>query len=292
MSRQIHDTRTSAGQAGEMRTYPSDLSDAEWHIIEPLIPAARCSTERGGHPVVHDKRGILDAIFHLLRTGCSWRQLPSDFPPWQTVYWYYAKWAEDGTIDQVQDALRRQVRELEGREQTPSAAIIDAQVVKGADTVGTESRGYDAGKTNGRKRHVIVDTVGLLCMVVITAASVQDRDGARTVTEKMHAAFPGVKLVWADRGYAGKFVDWAKQLFGLAIEIVRKLEGQRGFTVLPRRWVVERTFAWITKCRRLSLDYERRIDHAEAMVKLAMIGLMLRRLARAVPGSDVTCYNW
>ncbi len=275
------------------RKYPSDLSDAEWLILQPLIPGARCYTERGGRPEVHDKRRILNAIFYVLRTGCSWRQLPIDFPVWQTVYGYYASWCADGTIRRVHEALREQVRVSEGREPTPSAAIIDAQVVKGADTVGRDTRGYDAGKkTNGRKRHVIVDTAGLLLMVVITAASVQDRDGARTVSEKMSAVFPDVQLIWADGGYAGKFVEWAKQLLGLVIEIVRKREGQRGFEVLPRRWVVERTFAWITKCRRLVLDYERRIDHAEAMVQLAMIGLMLRRLARAVPTSDVTGYNW
>lgn len=293
IDRWVHPSRTSAGQAGEMRTYPSDLSDAEWHILQPLIPAARCNTERGGHPVVHDKREILNAIFYLVRTGCSWRQLPVDFPPWQTVYGYYAAWTDDGTIRRVHDELRNHVRTKEGRAERPSAAIIDAQVIKGADTVGARSRGYDAGKkTNGRKRHAIVDTVGLLLMVVITAASVQDRDGARLVTEKMRAAFPGVELMWADGGYAGKFVEWAQQLFGLVVEIVRKLEGQRGFAVLPRRWVVERTFAWITKCRRLVLDYERRIDHAESMVQLAMIGLMLRRLARNVPGSAVTAYGW
>lgn len=275
------------------RKYPSDLCDAEWDIVQPLIPPARSNSERGGRPVVHDKREILDAIFYLLRTGCSWRQLPVDFAPWQTVYGYFAAWSADGTIRRIHDALRDQVRTQEGRDERPSAAIIDAQVVKGADTVGAGSRGYDAGKkTNGRKRHAIVDTVGLLLMVVITAASVQDRDGARLVTEKMRAAFPGVELMWADGGYAGRFVSWAKELFGLAIEIVRKLEGQRGFAVLPRRWVVERTFAWITKCRRLALDYERRIDHAESMVHLAMIGLMLRRLARGVPGSAVTGYGW
>jgi transposase len=295
LRQEIHHSRLDAAHIGGMlaRKYPSDLCDAEWDIVQPLIPPARSNRERGGHPVVHDKREILDAIFYVLRTGCSWRQLPVDFAPWQTVYGYFAQWTQDGTIRRVHDALRDQVRAKEGRDEQPSAAIIDAQVVKGADTVGAASRGYDAGKkTNGRKRHAIVDTMGLLLMVVITAASVQDRDGARTVTEKMRADFPGVELIWADGGYAGRFVSWAKELFGLAVEIVRKLEGQRGFVVLPRRWVVERTFAWITKCRRLALDYERRIDHAESMVQLAMIGLMLRRLARGVPGSAVTAYGW
>ena len=170
--------------------------------------------------------------------------------------------------------------------------MVDAQAVKGADTVGASSRGYDAGKrTNGRKRHIIVDTAGLLLMVLVTAASVQDRDGGRSVIDKLMERLPTLRHIWADGGYAGKLVDWARESFGVTVEIVKKLEGQRGFAVLPRRWVVERTFSWITKCRRLACDYERTVAHSEAMVQWAMVGLMVRRLARDGSGG-VTPYNW
>jgi len=216
----------------------------------------------------------------VVRTGCSWRQLPGDFPPWQTVYWYFKRWRDDGSLDLVHDALREQVRASEGRNATPSAAIIDAQSVKGADTVPAASRGYDAGKkVNGRKRHIVVDTIGLLLLVMVSTAAVQDRDGARPVLDAVRKAFPTVRLVWADGGYAGKLVEWAKATARIAVEIVRKPKGQRTFEVLPRRWVVERTLAWITKCRRLDHDYERLPATSEAMVKWAMIGLMTRRLA-------------
>ncbi len=256
--------------------YPSDLTDGQWALIEPLLSPAK----PGGRPEAHPRREVVNAILYVVRTGCAWRRLPSDFPPWETVYWHFARWRDDGSLDALHDQLRSAVRATQGRHQAPSAATIDAQTVKGADTVGAVTRGYDAGKrTNGRKRHAIVDTTGLLLMVVVTAACVQDRDGARDVTKKLHRAHPGIGIVWADGGYAGKFVLWARTVLGVAIDIVRKEEGQRGFEVLARRWVVERTFAWITKCRRLDHDYERLIETSEAMVKWAMVGLMTRRLA-------------
>jgi transposase len=262
------------------RRYPSDLTDAQWALIDPLLSAVR----GGGRPEAHPRREIVNAILYLLRTGCSWRQLPRDLPPWGTVYWHFRRWREDGSLDALHDALREQVRRAEGREAEPSAAIVDAQSIKGADTVGGSSRGYDAGKkVNGRKRHILVDTVGLLLMVAVTAASVQDRDGARPLLGGLRKAFPGVELVFADGGYAGRLVEWAKSAARVALEIVRKPEGQRGFSVLPRRWVVERTLAWITKCRRLDHDYERLTVTSEAMVKWAMVGLMTRRLS-ATPG--------
>jgi transposase len=203
-------------------------------------------------------------------------------PPWETVYWHFKRWRDDGSLDALHDALRERVREADGREAQPTAAIIDAQSVKGADTVGRETRGYDAGKkVNGRKRHIVVDTIGPLVIVMITAANVQDRDGARPALAAVRRAFPAISLVWADGGYAGKLVERAKQTARLVLEIVRKPEGQRTFEVLPRRWVVERTLAWITKCRRLDHDYERLTTTSMAMVKWAMVGLimMTRRLA-------------
>ncbi len=255
--------------------YPSDLTDAQWELVEPLLSAPR----PGGRPESHPRREIVNAILYLVRTGCSWRQLPKDFAPWATVYWYFARWRSDGSLDRLHDALRDAVRRAEGREDEPSAGIIDAQSVKGAHTVGAASRGYDAGKkVNGRKRHVVVDTIGLLMLVMVTTASVQDRDGGRLILAALRKAHPTITHVWADGGYAGKLVEWAKATARIALEIVRKTEGQHGFEVLPRRWVVERTLSWITGCRRLDRDYERLPQTSEAMVKWAMIGLMTRRL--------------
>lgn len=258
------------------RRYPSDLTDAQWALVEPLLSAAKL----GGRPEKHARRELVNAILYLLRTGCSWRQLPKDFAPWETVYWHFKRWRDDGSLDALHDTLRERVREAEGREAQPTAAIIDAQSVKGADTVGHKTRGYDAGKkVNGRKRHIVVDTLGLLVIVMVSAACVQDRDGARPALAALRKALPTISLVWADGGYAGKLVQWAKQTTRIALEIVRKPPGQRTFEVLPRRWVVERALAWITKCRRLDHDYERLPKTSVAMVKWAMIGLMTRRLA-------------
>ncbi len=275
-----------------IRSYPSDLSDAEWVLLEPLIPPPESGGPKGGRPAV-PRRDVVDAISYVIRSGCSWRQLPADFAPWQTVYQYFAKWSTDGTINRIHETLRTRVRVAQGRDPEPTAGIIDAQSVRGADTVGAADRGYDAAKkTNGRKRHIIVDTIGLLMTVLVTAASVQDRDGGRTLTKTTAAAHRGLRLIWADGGYRGRFVAWAKAKLSIVIEIVHKDPGQSTFEVLPRRWVVERTFGWIIKCRRLAADYERRTEHAEAMVTWAMIGIMCRRLARNTKGHDVTAYNW
>lgn len=196
------------------------------------------------------------------------------------MYWYFASWADDGTLDRLHDILGLRVRRAEGRLDAPTAGIVDAQSVRGADTVPAVSRGYDAGKkVNGRKRHIIVDTFGLLLVVLVTAASVQDRDGGRRAMLICRQAHPTIRLVWADGGYAGKLVAWARTVLDVIVSVVTKPAGRRGFAVLPRRWVVERTFAWITGCRRLACDYERTISHSEAMTKWAMVGLMTRRLA-------------
>ena len=267
---------TRMGKKVDRNAYPSDLTDEQWAVIEPLIPAPRS----GGRPAVHSRRRIVDAILYVNRTGCAWRQLPHDFPPWATVFWYFKRWRQDGVVDRLHDALRDRVRDAEGRDPMASAGCIDAQSVKGADTVGAAVRGFDAGKKiNGRKRHIVVDTMGLLLLVVITCAGVQDRDGARTLLEKVKVAMPSLSLVWADGGYAGKLVEWAEQVAHITVEIVRKPLGIKTFQVLPRRWVVERTFSWIVKCRRLDHDYERLPETSEAMIKWAMIGLMVRRLA-------------
>jgi transposase len=265
--------------AATTRAYPSSLTDAEWAVVQPLI--RRPAMPQGGRPPKHPLRQILDAIRYLVRTGCAWRLLPHDFPPPGTVYWWFAKWAADGTLARLHDALRERVRVAAGRRPAPSAAIIDSQSVRAADTVGKPSRGWDAGKkVNGRKRHLAVDTLGLLLVVLVTAASTQDRDAGRALLWRLRASYRGIGLVWADGGYAGRLVAWAAAVLHLVVEIVRKRPGQSTFEVLPRRWVVERTFAWISKHRRCVRDYERLPAHHAAMVTWAMIAVMTRRLAR------------
>jgi transposase len=195
-------------------------------------------------PVTHSRRRIVDAILYVARTGCAWRQLPHDFPSWKTVYWYFTRWNSNGTLDHLHNALREKVRIAEGRNAEPTAGIVDAQSIRGADTVGKESRGYDAGKKiNGRKRSIVVDTIGMLLIAVVTAANVQDRDGGNLVIAQLHKIMPSVRCIWADGGYAGLLVRWARMATAIALEIVRKHHGQKTFEVLPRRWVVERTFA-------------------------------------------------
>jgi transposase len=207
--------------------------------------------------------------------------LPKDFPPWETVYGYFRDWRKGGTLDRVHDALREQVRtKHEARNADPSAGIVDSQSVKSADTVSAETRGYDAGKKiNGRKRHIVCDTIGLLLVVMVSAASVQDRDGGRGILKRLHSALSSVAHVFADGGYQGQLIATAKSAWNIVIEVVKKPAGQLGFAVLPRRWVVERTFSWLLRWRRLVRDYERLPETHEAMVKWAMVGLMLNRLA-------------
>jgi putative transposase len=230
-------------------------------------------------------RRIVEAILYLDRTGCAWRYLPADFPPWKTVYGYFAAWRDDGTLVRLHDALRTQVRAAAGRNSEPTAAVIDSQSVRAADTVPKASRGWDNGKkVNGRKRHIAVDTGGMLLAVVITAASVQDRDGARPLLWNLRRACRRVQLVWADAGYAGKLAAWAAVL-RMNLQIVRKRD-PHAFEILPRRWVVERTFAWISKHRRTVRDYEQLPASHEAMILWAMIALMTRRLTQPAELSD------
>ena len=267
---------------GSSPAYPSDLTDAQWALIEPLVPAhsSRGKGTRGGRPLKYSRRRIVDAILYVDRTGCSWRQLPHDFPPWETVYYYFQRWAAEGTTDRIHDALRDAVRDAAGRDPMASAGAVDSQTVPGASTVGKATRGYDAGKkVNGRKRHLVVDTLGLLVVVLVTAASVQDRDGGVRVLDRAKTAMPSLVLIWADAAYSRRVQDFAACALRIAVQVVAKLVGQSEFVPLPRRWVVERTHAWITGHRRMSRDYERLPAHSEAMIKWAMIGLMTRRLA-------------
>ena len=262
--------------------YPnSSMTDAQWRVLAPLLPAPGNTTGRGGRPEKHPRRLMLDAIFYVVVGGIAWAALPHDFPPYKTVYGMFARWARAGAWQRVHDALRDTVRVHEGRDPAPTAAIIDSQSVRGADTVPTRSRGYDAGKkVNGRKRHIATDTGGLLLAVVVTVAGLQDRDAAHRLLTALRARFTTITHVWADGGYAGRLVRWAALVLRFTVEVVKRTNDLAGFQVLPRRWVVERTFGWISKHRRCVRDYETRPDHHEAMVHLAMIKVMSRRLAR------------
>jgi transposase len=264
------------------RPYPTDLSDARWALIEPVLSAWRAQRAARALPVApppeHDLREIVNAILYVNRAGCAWELLPHDFPPPKTVYGYYASWEEEGITQQVHDLLRRRAREKAGRSPEPTAAIIDAQVVKASSNVPEASQGYDAGKrTKGRKRHIAVDALGLLLVLVITAASVQDTNGGKAVASGLAAAYPSVTAGWVDGGYKTGFLEHAAAE-GISFEQVSKLEGQKGFAVLPRRWVVERTFGWLVLHRRLVRDYETLPERSATMIHWAMIDNMSRRL--------------
>ena len=263
------------------RRYPSDTTDGEWALIAPLLPVPACQTRAGGRPEANCRRAVVDAIRYVIHNGCVWRALPADFPPWRTVYGLYQRWHATGAVIALHDALRAAVRLAAGRRAEPTAAVIDSQSVRAAATVPKASRGWDnAKKVNGRKRHIAVDTSGLLLEVLITPASVQDRDAARPLLFNLTRARRRVRRAWADSVYAGKLQPWAATYLKLTVEIVKRPQNQHTFEVLPRRWVVERTLAWITSYRRCARDYERLPAHHEAAVYWAMITVMTRRLAR------------
>src|SRR5919107_708165 len=287
--------------------YSTDLSDSEWACLKPHLPASK---KRGrGRPRIHSLRDILDAIFYVLKSGCPWRLLPRCFPPWKSVYHWFRKWRIDGTFEQLNTALRARLRARLGRDPQPSAGIVGSQSAK-TSGVGGEARGYDGGKkVRGRKRQLLVDTEGLVLKAKIHSAKVPDQDGIKLLLKTARERLPRLSYLWVDAGYQGRGREWVEQELGLSVEVVhrtpkptsektariwaeewakegreidwQRLISRRGFEVLPRRWVVERTFSWLSQNRRMSKDYERLCATSEAFIYAAMTRLMLRRLARA-----------
>jgi putative transposase len=261
--------------------YPTALNDTEWAILEPLIPAAK----PGGRPEEYPKREIVHAILPVLRPGGAWRHVPHDVPPWGIVYHYFWRWRKDGPWKRINETLRGDLRVLAGRNRQPSAALIDSQSVNMPDRGG--ATGFESAKqSKGRKRPILVDTLGLLMAVVVTAARVQDRDGAKLLLGILRHWFPRLRCMWADGAYAGFLETWVALLRRhrkVRLEIVKRSDHLKGFIVLPKRWIVERTFGWFYKYRRLSKDDEYLTDTSEAMLYVAMIQIMVRRIALKTP---------
>lgn len=254
--------------------YPSDLTDGQWQVIKKLLPPIG----RRGRPPI-DRREIVNAILYVVYSGCQWRMLPHDLPKWKTVYTVFWRWRKLGIWQRIHDALRERVRLASGKKRQPTAAIVDSQSARTAEG-GTE-RGFDAGKkVNGRKRHIAVDTLGLLLAVVVHQADLQDHDGAVFVFHKLASMFARIKVIFADGAYIRNGLPtWTQRRFGWILQTILRPVTVRGFQVLPKRWIVERTFAWLGRCRRHSKDYERNPETSEAFIMISMIRLMTRRLA-------------
>ncbi|MFC8450263.1 IS5 family transposase [Kitasatospora sp. NPDC057223] len=257
------------------------MTDAEWAVVRDALPVPGWLEGRGGQPEGYCHRQMVDAVRYLVAGGITWRAMPADFPAWDRVYAFFRRWRDKGLVAEFHDRLRDRVREAAGRDLEPTAGIIDAQSVKGAASVPAASRGFDGGKkVNGRKRHIVVDALGLLLTVMVTAASVTDRDAGQTLLARLRERHRRITLVWADGGYTGRLVDLARDVLAIALTVVRRTDDTTGFVVLPKRWLVERTFAWLMHARRLTRDYETRTDTAEAMIRWSMTTVMSRRLAR------------
>jgi transposase len=268
--------------------YPSDLSGDQWKVLEPQARAAMGELViAAGRPMAHDLRAMVDAVAYVTRNGIEWRALPVDFPPWDSVYAFYQRWNSRGLPQNLAARLRGTLREHQGRKAEPTACIIDSQMVKCADTVGAATSGYHGGKkVKGRGRHLVVDTEGWPLALAVAAASVSDKAGARLVTARLTALLTTLQLMWADAGYNGKPLrDWMMTTAGITLEIVARTS-PHSFQVLKRRWVVERTFGWLMRYRRLARDYERRPEHHEAMVWWATVFTMTKRLTRYEAGQS------
>jgi transposase len=267
-------------------SYPSDLTDAQWKVLEPRArEVMKDLTVAVGRPMVHDLRAMCDAVAYVVRNGIEWRALPVDFPPWEAVYAFCERWNNRGLPQDLVRRLRELLRVHQGRAAQPSACIVDSQIVKAADTVGKATSGYHGGKKiTGRGRHLAVDTEGWLLALVVTAASVSDRAGAKLLVIRLFDAFSTLKIMWADSGYDGKpLARWVKAAAAITLEVVTRTS-PHSFQVVRRRWVVERTFGWLMRYRRLARDYERRPRNHEAMIYWASVLIMTKRLARYETG--------
>jgi transposase len=276
-----HRFGNAADQPERVPVYNSDMTDEEWVVVRDALPTPGWMEGRGGRPEGYCHRQMIDAVFYVTDNGTKWRSLPVDFPPWDRVYAFSRRWRRDGLVKELHDRLRDEVRVAEGRDAEPTAGIIDSQSVKAAASVPAASRGYDGGKKiNGRRRHVITDCLGMILMVMVTAANVTDREAARIMLPRLRARFRELSLVWADGGYTGRLVDWAKEKLQLTLQIVKRSDDMEGFVVLPRRWVVERTLGWLMRSRRLVRDFETLPETSEAFIYWSQTMLMSRRLAR------------
>jgi putative transposase len=254
----------------ERETYPSDLTDDQWAVLEPLLPGAK----PGGRPRSVDLREVIDGVLYVVRTGCRWRAMPHDLPPRGTCHSYYRRFRLDGTRERAEEAPRCRPRKAAGRDTTPTAAAVDSQ---GIATASGGERGLDAAeKVAGRERHIAVDMTGLLLAVVVRSAGAQGRDGVKPLRARMSGFFPRLRVIWADGAYSAA-TSRVRRTCGWLLTIVTRPTGAKGFVVLPKRWVVERTFAWLLRWRRMGRDYERLTESSEAMIRLAMIHLMVRR---------------
>jgi putative transposase len=251
-----------------MQVYPTDLTDNQWSKIEKLF-----DTRKRKHPLPD----ILNALLYITKSGIQWRMLPKEYPKWQLVYYYFRKWTAEGLIEEMHEILRSLCRIQSGRSESPSLGLIDSQSVKTSSM--TQQKGYDGGKKiQGRKRHIVTDTIGFILAVVVHSADIQDRDGAKLVLQQLRFRFPRLRKIIADGGYTGELALWVLQLTGWVLEVVAKVAGIGGFNVIPKRWVVERTFGWFNFNRRLSKDYEINTDCSVAFIQLTICRIMLYRI--------------